>query len=364
MLTTEGAPGDDVLMDWNESPLGPPPTAVARVVDVAGQLHRYPRGLMAEVSSLAARRLGVSTDQLLLTAGVDEAVDITLSLAQCGWGVQPGFDGYPDRVTANGKPFHWMLLGPDWQPVEPMPSLGEGDIVFLAQPSNPTGNLYPADWIRRVRAAAQYVLIDETYQEFSSRPSALSDDSRDPGLLVYRSFSKAMGLAGIRVGGLVGAPEVIAWLRPRRRFMPIDAISLSAAAGVLTEPGYVKRLVEHVAAARPMLAGMLRDSGLFHEVRDTDANFVMAQLRPDTAEKVMNTLARHRIWVKRCEALGLADWIRVSVGTWEDQRRFGECLASVPTSSVRAATAATERPARIGRGATPARGRTTDEADT
>jgi histidinol-phosphate aminotransferase len=135
---------EDALLDWNESPIGPPALAVKRVIDAAERIHRYPRGLMEEIAVLAAGHFGVAPENILLTAGVDEAIDITLSLAARAWGVQPGFDGYEDRVRTNGKPFHPIPLGAD-----------------------------PAVWIARIRAVAGHVFIDETYQEFSSAPSVL-----------------------------------------------------------------------------------------------------------------------------------------------------------------------------------------------
>jgi histidinol-phosphate aminotransferase len=332
VLAEHALSNNQVLLDWNESPLGPPPSAVHRVIEMAQHLHRYPRGLMAEVTKLAADYLGIAPRQVLLTAGVDEAIDIALSLAARGWGVQPGFDGYEDRVKANAKPFHGIPLGSDWQPASGWDGLGDGDMVFLAQPSNPTGNLFDPDWIRGVRSSAQYVFLDETYQEFSSRASVLEDGVDQPGLLVYRSFSKAMGLAGIRVGCLAADASVIARLEPLRRFMPIDAVSLSAAAGVLEDSSFVKRLTAHVLAARPALAATLRDCGLFSEARDTEANFVVARLRPETSKRVMAALARERIRVKPCDVLGLRDWIRVSVGTWYEQRRLRDCLNSIRAS--------------------------------
>jgi histidinol-phosphate aminotransferase len=326
VVLNERDPAGDVLLDWNESPLGPPSSAVNRVIQAARNLHRYPRGVLEEVTALAAEYLRVSPEEVLLTAGVDEAVDLTLSLAQRAWGVRPGFDGYEDRATANGKPFNAIPLGLDWQPADICDQVADGDMVFLAQPANPTGNLFNVDWLKKIRQAAQYVFIDETYQEFSSQASVLYGTSVEPGLLVYRSFSKAMGLAGIRLGCLVADAETVIRLRPLRRFMPIDAVSLNAAAGVLQDADFVKRLTAHVLAARPALVAMLRDSGLFNDVRDTETNFVVAQLRPPTAASVLTQLGEAGIRVKTCDVLGLAGWIRVSVGSWDDQRRLNTCL--------------------------------------
>lgn len=323
------ASGDrEALLDWNESPIGPPPMAVKRVVEAAGRLHRYPRGLMETVTESAAAHLGVDPAQVLLTAGVDEAVDITLSLADRSWALRPGFDGYPDRAAALGKPFGAIELDERWQPPAPPAGLGAGDIVYLAQPGNPIGLLLPQDWIDAL--SAEYVLIDETYLEFSSRPSALAG-GLPPGRLVYRSFSKAAGLAGIRIGCLVGDAATIARLEPLRRFMPLDAVSLNAAVGLLEEPEFMVRLAGHVLAARPALCALLRDSGLFDEVVECETNFVLARPAPAQAAAIARECDRDLVRVKDCAVLGLPGWLRISVGSPDDQKRLADALGRVTT---------------------------------
>ncbi|QMU77046.1 histidinol-phosphate aminotransferase family protein [Streptacidiphilus sp. PB12-B1b] len=333
MVAAHPSADEEALLDWNESPIGPPALAVKRVIDAAGRLHRYPRGLMEEVAALAAAHFGVAPGNVLLTAGVDEAIDITLSIAARAWGVKPGFDGYEDRVLANGKEFHPIPLGPDWQPTAaPDPAIGPDDIVYLAQPGNPTGNLHPAEWIAQVRAAAGHVFIDETYQEFCSGPSALrrrADRPWDPRLLVYRSFSKAAGLAGIRLGCLIGDQETIARLEPRRRFMPIDAVSLNAVAGLLEEPEFMDRLSAYVREARAGLTARLRASGLFEEVRPSEANFVLAKPYPQAADALAGQLRADLVRVKDCTVLGMPGWLRISVSSEDDRARFDASLDRV-----------------------------------
>lgn len=147
----------------------------------------------------------------------------------------------------------------------------------------------------------------------------------DPRLLVYRSFAKAAGLAGIRIGCLIGAAPAIARLTPLRRFMPIDAVSLNAVAGLLEEPEFLDRLAAHVRAARPALCATLRGSGLFADVRTTEANFVLARPR-GALGALVDGLAEDRIRVKDCAPLGLPGWLRISVGSWEDQDRLAAAL--------------------------------------
>ncbi|WP_165845351.1 pyridoxal phosphate-dependent aminotransferase [Streptacidiphilus pinicola] len=341
MVAAHPSADGDALLDWNESPIGPPPLAVKRVVDAADRLHRYPRGLLEEVTALAAAHHGVATDQVLLMAGVDEAIDMTLSLADRAFGLVPGFDGYPDRAAANGKAFHPIPLDADWQPRVGVPAgLGSDDIVYLAQPGNPTGNLLSPAWIDTLRETAGYVFVDETYQEFSSQPGILArTGGPQPGLLVYRSFSKAAGLAGIRLGCLVAEARVIARLEPLRRFMPIDAVSLHAAAGLLEEPAFMTRLAHYVREGRAELCGLLRGSGLFAEVRESETNFVLA--RPDASvhAALAAVLAEDGVRVRDCSGVGLAGWLRISVGTPEDHDRLGHSLDRLARSHAERAAA-------------------------
>jgi histidinol-phosphate aminotransferase len=322
---------DDALLDWNESPIGPPPLAVKRVIDAADRLHRYPRGLTEEVTASAASYFGVANERVMLTSGVDEATDITLSLGTRAWGLQPGFDGYRDRATAMAKPFRPIHLGHDWQPAAPpAPELGESDVVYLAQPNNPTGNFLAAGWLDAALAAGPYVIVDETYQEFSSQRSLLDQAPRGSAkLLIYRSLSKAAGLAGIRLGCLIGDPATIARLQPARRFMPIDAVSLNAALGLFEEPGFITQVASYVRDARAALSAVLRSSQIFDEVRESEANFVLAKPAAAARELLASQFARDRVRVKDCAVLGLPGWLRISVGSADDQRRLAEALTCV-----------------------------------
>jgi histidinol-phosphate/aromatic aminotransferase/cobyric acid decarboxylase-like protein len=146
---------------------------------------------------------------------------------------------------------------------------------------------------------------------------------------VFRSFSKALGLAGTRLGCLVADEGTLAGLRPRQRFLPIDSVSLHAVAGTLQDAAHIEQLTSYVLQARPALADMLRECGLFGDVKDTEANFVLARPRPETAAVVQSGLLGERIRVKACDALGLPGWLRISVGSRDDMLRLGTCLSRI-----------------------------------
>jgi len=302
--------------------VAPPPAAVQRVIAAAEQLHRYPRGPLAEVTRLAAAHLGVAPACVLLTASAEEAVDLALTLAERAWTVHPGH-AYPYRATGYGTPFGRIPLGPDWQPAGAVDTLGPADLVILAQPAIPTGNLFDPHWIAAARAAAGRVLIDETYQVYSSRPglaAEAAEAAEDEGLLAYRSLTRGLCLNGVRVGCLVGAPATIAVLGDRRRFMSIDAVSLNAVAGALAAPESANGTAARVAAERSAWAPLLRRCGDIAEVRDTETDFLMARTHPGTSADLAAALAKADIDAEPCDVAGLPGWLRIGVGIGEGDR--------------------------------------------
>ncbi len=213
-----------------------PPAAMAeRVSASAWQLHRYPRLPLAEATEAVAGFLGVDAGHVLLMVCAEEAADLVLTLGRRGWSVRPGAV-VPYRVASRRIPLREIALGEDGHPVPPPGDLGRDDVVLLAQPASPAGGFLAPRWISAVRAAAGHVLVDETLQPFPSRSSMIGQACADERLIVYRGLSRALGLDGVRLGCLVGAPATIAVLAERRRFMAIDAVSLNAVTGLLSCP--------------------------------------------------------------------------------------------------------------------------------
>ncbi|MEU3613590.1 histidinol-phosphate transaminase [Streptomyces sp. NPDC006872] len=323
-------------LDWNECPLGPSPRGIARVRAASTALHRYPRGLLGEVTAAVAADENVSCDAVLLTNGVDEAVDLVLALTDTAWYVSPGFDSYPDRAVVRGVAMNRIGLDADWQPTVAAHRLKGRGTVFVAQPHNPTGSLFRADWLDDVVHGADLVFLDTTYADFSDDPAAWAPASRPAGrhprLLHFRSFSKSHGLAGIRLGALIGAPSLIRELSRRQRFHSVDSVALHALAGSLEDPEHRARIREQVLTLRPRYVRALRRHPLFAEVRDTHANFVVCRCLPgsDSAD-VTRALAEADVWVRDCAPLGLAGWLRISVGTADDLTRLLSALDSVHT---------------------------------
>lgn len=319
------------LLDYNESPLGPSRRAVRRAVREAHNLHRYPRGLHELTERAAAEVLGVPARRVLLTSGVDETLDLLVPSASVVCYCVPGFNGFWHRASAHRRAARAFDLNDEWLPVTGPDELPAGSTLLLAQPNNPTGNFFRSSWLEAAFARSAAVLVDETYIEFSDRSSSLTLFADHDNLLVYRSFSKVFGLAGVRAGVLVAPERMASALRCDRHFYPVDRIALAAVLGTIEDRDHVRRTAAYVRRARPALAALLREHrSLFAEVRDTEANFVLARcVRAVSPQVVRREFLACGVAVQDAGAHGLDGWIRVSVGTAEDLARLEAAAAHV-----------------------------------
>ena len=330
---TAGAadPGLPVIRaDRNENPLGPPPAALERVAAALGALHRYPETDLAAATAAVAAIWDVSERNVLLTHGVDEATDLLLLHERAAWGLRPGFDGYWQRADALALPFRSVELDDRWRPTTPPAAFARGGAVLVANPNNPTGLLAPDEWLEGVASSAVLLCVDETYLDVAAAgtESMVSRAVDDDRVCVFVSFSKAYGLAGMRVGALLGAPPLIDRLRRRQPYRSVDGLALAAVLGCLDDPGHRVRARDHVLEWRPRLVATLRAADRrFADVRDTEASFVLARPRGD-ARHERAELAAQGLRTHECSPNGLPGWLRVSVGTAEEVERIGALVAA------------------------------------
>lgn len=323
------------FLDSNESPLGPPAGAIRRLLTQLDRLHRYPRGLREEVTRAVAAHYRVDPASVLLTCGVDEATDLALSTRARAWCLMPGFDGYADRARFIGRPVGTIALDQDWQPTIAPDRFGAGDLVFVAQPNNPTGNLFDRGWVDALVRSPALTFLDETYLEFADEPSYVPRLDVAADLVVFKSFSKMFGLAGLRVGAMLGHPDLIAKFATGQSFYSTDSVALSAILGALEDTDFQERHVRYVRDARNRYVNVLAKSALIEEARDTKANFVLARCRNEAAAAlVAGALADRWIHVRDCVSVGLPGWLRVSIGTPDDLVALAAALDELDSLTV------------------------------
>ncbi|HEY1459611.1 MAG TPA: histidinol-phosphate transaminase [Casimicrobiaceae bacterium] len=316
--------GGMVKLDANESAHALPDAVRARVAAALDQvpLNRYPDGPASTVATALRLMPGLSAGSaLLLGNGSDELITLIISLvAQPGATVlapEPTFVMYRVSSAHQRVRFCGVGLNPDFtldrSAMQNAVARERPAVVFIASPNNPTGIRYPiADIEAIIRAAPGLVVVDEAYSAFAD-DALLPRVAEFPNLLVMGTLSK-IGMAGLRLGYVTGAPEWIAELDKLRPPYNINALTQAAVPALLADRGWIDEQGAAIRAERERLgAAMSRLPGI--AVFPSEANFVL--IRINGAQRIFEGLKRRGILVKNLSGAHalLADCLRITVGT-------------------------------------------------
>jgi len=318
-------PDEFVKLASNENPFGPSPKAAAAIKRAADAIHQYPKASHADLTARLARRWDLSADQVWLANGGDGAIDyLSRAMLDPGDAVlvpSPGFAyyGMSARYHHGTVEEYALPKGEDF-PLEARTVLDAYDgerIVYLTSPHNPSGGRFTLEAVRRIARKTDeqtLVVVDEAYGEFTEMPSAVRFVRDRDDVAVIRTFSKAYGLAGLRLGyALVPAEWADAYARVNT---PFAASELACRAGLaaIEDVEFVERTVATVESAREYLYDHL-DAPTW----ESHGNFVLAEV--GAASAVSAALQRRGIIVRDCTSFGLPDCVRVTCGTMADTRR-------------------------------------------
>lgn len=327
----------------NENPLGPPAGAVAAMRAAAACVHRYPDPRGGALKDALARRFGVGPESIALGNGSHE---LLMLLAQCFADAdhsvaysQFGFAVFPIATAASGARAIAVPALPRDHPEMPYGHDPEGlaravdggtRLLFVANPNNPTGTWVDdealAQLLERVPETT-LVVVDEAYQEYVDTPrlsSALRLQARFANLIVTRTFSKAWGMAGLRIGYLVADASVVAVLERLRESFNVNSIALAAAEAALQDASHLDRVRKWNRRERDWLVQRLDTRGL--RVMPSQTNFVLVEFAED-ADGIERHLGDRGVAVRPMDGYGLARCLRISVGTRADNERL---LAALP----------------------------------
>ncbi len=317
-------------LDRNEALRGPPPGAVERVHKAIARGHLYPHEATARATTAAAHHLGVDPPRVILTTGVDEAADLCILELGDPYTITPGFDGYGDRAAALNHRSRVFPLTPEHAlPRELLGAVTAGQLVMLASPNNPTANAFADQSLRTLLERSAYLLLDETYADFCTHAPGMTWLTEYPRLLVFRSFSKAYGLAGLRIGCLIGEERLIARLRARQAYLTISGLATEALIGALeSDADFPRRHAQEVGALRAELIARLRAVELFERVHDSETNFVFVTCASAMeAAAIRRTLADGwNVIVASTAALGEPAGLRIGVSLQAHADRLIEAL--------------------------------------
>jgi len=318
-------------LDFNESTIGCSPRVLAQLRSLdAETLARYPERepLESEVGDF----LGLDAAQVLLTNGVDEAIHLL-----CSTYLEPGdeaiiivptFAMYAIFAQAEGARLVQVLSGENFAfPFEEVLSRisQRTRLVAVANPNNPTGVAVACDILLQLaRAAPQAaVLVDEAYFEFHQE-TMLDHTARPSNLFVARTFSKAYGLAGLRLGILAGDAGQMAMVRRSASPYNVNAVALAVLPEALRDQEYVKNYVAEVQHGRRVLERELRTLGL--EYWSSRANFVLVRVGPAHTEFILGLRTRGILVRDRNSDPGCEGCVRLTVGSGKDVRTLIDAL--------------------------------------
>jgi histidinol-phosphate aminotransferase len=325
------APGERVIkLNTNENPFPPSPRVLEAIHSVDGEhLRRYPSPQADAFRATAAAVHGVSADMILAGNGSDEILAIAVrtflgpgdTLAY----PDPTYSLYPvlaatceNRVVTVPWETGWEL------PVAALLATG-ARAIFFANPNAPTGTLVRPSRVRELALAFDgLLLVDEAYVDFADE-NCLALVHELPNVMICRTFSKGYSLAGLRFGYAIAAPALVAEMSKVKDSYNCDAIAILAAIAAIEDQAYARTTWRAVRAERSRLAGELGKRGW--EVIPSQTNFVLATCPGGGAAALYRELKRQGILVRHFDKPGLADKLRITVGTAEQNDAL---LAALP----------------------------------
>lgn len=335
-LTREYGVSDVVKLASNENPMGCSPKVTLAITEQLSQLARYPDGNGYYLKQALSDFTDMSIDSITLGNGSNDLLDI---LARSFVGAddaivysQYGFVVYSMLAKmqgATGIEVPAKRFGHDLEAMrQAVLDNANTKIVFIANPNNPTGTLLDSEALREFVAsmpASVLVVLDEAYIEYSpeSNNRALLDEFDN--VVIVRTFSKAYGLAGLRVGYALSSPLVADLLNRIRQPFNVSRIALAAAAAALTDQSFISEVRKINAGQMRWLEKQFDALGL--EFIKSYANFIM--LKIEGAADINQALLEQGVIVRPLKGYGLEDWLRITVGLAEDNTRLIDTLKSI-----------------------------------
>lgn len=331
-----------ILLNANENPW--PPAG-----DKGLGLNRYPDPQPAALKSRLAELYRTTPENLLITRGSDEGIDLLLRVF-CRPGVDrvlvcpPCFGMYALSARVQGAKVVEAPLVDAGETFDLAPELEEKSagcrIVFLCSPNNPTGNVIDADRVAALahaQAGQGLVVVDEAYVEFAPETSMLPLLQRHPHLVLLRTLSKAHALAGCRLGSVIAHPDIIGLLRRIIAPYPLPTPTVKIALRALADSALdiEREHLDTLAAERARLVRAFGQSPSIDKVWRSEANFVLVRAADGTG--LVEDAARAGLRLRDQSAQsGLADCVRITVGRPEENTALIDFLREYHPAKVRA----------------------------
>mgnify|MGYP005752470173 FL=1 len=319
-----------VKLASNENPLGMGPRAREAALAALSGIERYPDGNGFALKGALSRRLGVAPEQVVLGNGSNDVLELAarafLAPGRSAVFSQYAFAVYPLAINAVGARGIQVAAKDYGHDLDAMAAAIAPDtrIVFVANPNNPTGTFMHGPELETfMQRVPQDVLVvlDEAYTEYlnaEQRYDSIAWLPRFPNLLVSRTFSKAYGLAGLRVGYGIAHPDVADLMNRVRQPFNVSSVALAAAEAALGDEEFLAQSARMNERGMAQITEALAELGL--EWIPSAGNFVT--FRVGEAAAVNASLLRQGVIVRPIASYGMPEWLRVSIGLPEENARF------------------------------------------
>jgi len=301
------------------------------------EVNRYPDPLQRKLKTALSEIKGVKPDQILLGNGSDEVLDLIFR-AFCEPGqdevilLPPTYGMYGVLAQLNNIRAHAVSLNTDFE-LDLEAIIAKVDkktkVIFVCSPNNPTGNSIPLSQIEALlKRFKGLVVVDEAYVDFAEQTSALSLLDAYPKLMICQTFSKAYGLAGIRLGIGFADPLIISYLNKIKPPYNINILTQKAAMASLKQKKAVEQQVKELIAERQNMEKALLNFNFVRKIFPSNANFLLIQV--DDANKRYSQLIENDIVVRnRSSLIGCENCLRVTIGTPQENIKFMNVCKSI-----------------------------------
>jgi len=310
-------------LNANENPYPPSPKVLAALREAASEsLRLYPDAMATELRARIAAYHGLSPQRVLVGNGSDDLLTMILRSfvgpGQLVVAPHPTYPLYEVLVEIQEARMHWVDFPPDFSLPEGMVQPG-ARVTFVCNPNSPSGTWVEPSAIADLAARVEGVLVvDEAYVDFADG-NCLGLLDRFPNVIVLRSFSKSFSLCGVRLGYGLASEEIIRGLAKVKDSYNVNRFAQVAGLAALDDVAYMRANVARIRSGRELLSGALRALGLF--VYPSRANFVAVVCTRPTPREFADALAREGILVRTFGDPRLRDWLRITVGTPEQNAR-------------------------------------------
>ncbi len=311
-----------IFMDANESPYG--------------KLNRYPDPYQNDLKTSVSRIKGIPEENIFLGNGSDEIIDLSYRIF-CKPGVDkaltffPSYGMYEVSAAINDVRLIRIPLNTDFQidtgELDPCLKDPELKLIFICSPNNPTGNTMDSSKMEYIISNfSGMVLIDEAYIDFSGTQSFKNKIGKYPNLIVMQTFSKAFGLAAVRVGMAFTNPDIVQYFNKMKPPYNISIINQKAVQKKLMQFEEVNKQVDKIKHERERLTQNLQKLTIIEKVFPSDANFLL--VRTKNADLIYNKLVKEKIIVRNRSKI-VQGCIRITIGKRKENNKLIKNLKKI-----------------------------------